>query len=314
MRFASMTRNLKRATVLLILTGAAQSAAGAAAIVTVEPVSISVTVEPTGRVVPELLEHNFRVFLDQQPQQILKVTQNEPTSIVLLVGTSLMSSYFVNDVTSSMRALLETAPDHHSYALVTFSGTPKVEAVLAPGLDGIRSGLAEIRRSARRETNTHDAVYEALEAMESLPGRRVLIVIGCGLDNFSRHSFDELQRKVESTNVLIYGICTGSDLRSGSGSCCLDDPANQPDLQRGEMLMRMLAKSSGGHLFCPASDSGYGDAIRKTMGTLDRLYTLVLEPAAKQSGGLHKISVEAFLIEGDKRHNLKVRSREKWRF
>jgi len=168
-----------------------------------------------------------------------------------------------------------------------------------------------VEQSAWRRTDTYDAVYRVLEEMETLPGRRVLIFIGFGYDAFSRHTFGELQRKVEATNVPVYGIATGSDLRRETGS---RQEASQPgDLRSGETLVHMLARQSGGRSYCPDCEAGFVDSMRDTMDTLDRQYTVEYRRPADEVAAFQKLRVEAFEIVDDVRTDFRVRAREGWR-
>ena len=88
-----------------------------------------------------------------------------------------------------------------------------MEQSLTREIGRIREAFAGVEQSAWGKTDTYDSIFRVLEAMGSLPGRRVLIFIGVGYDAFSRHTFGELGNKVEVENVQVYGFATGSDLR-----------------------------------------------------------------------------------------------------
>jgi VWFA-related protein len=236
-----------------------------------------------------------------------------PASIVLLVENSLHSWRFLNDVRSAMRGFLKAAPEGkgHSYGLVTYSSKPAVEQTLTTEIERIREAFAGVDRSAWGRTDTYDAVYRVIEEMETLPGRRVLIFVGFGYDAFSRHTFGELQRKIESSNVQVYAIATGSDLRREP---LWRQPTPQPpDLRGGETFVHMLARRSGGRSFCPDCEAGFADSMRDTMETIERQYTIEYRRPAPSPPGFQKLKVDAFVIVDDIRTDYQVRAREGWR-
>ncbi len=275
-------------------------------------VVMEVSVEYRGSGVPGLSARNFRVFEDGEPREVVSAEVAGPASVVLLIENSLHSWRFLNDVRSAMRGFLRTAPEEkgHSYALVTYEREPVVEQSLTREIGRIRAAFAGVEQSAWGRTDTYDSIYRVLEAMRSLPGRRVLIFIGVGYDAFSRHTLGELANQVEAENVQVYGFATGSGPRQNAEQNWTPD---LPDLQQGEMLIRMLAQQSGGRWFCPSCEADYADSMRDTMRTLDRQYTVTYERPAPLEPGFHKLKVEAFDLVDDARRDYRVRAREGWR-
>ena len=282
---------------------------------TTDPLNVvlEVTVERGQQAVPGLTARNFRVYENGEPRQVTRAEPAGPASIVLLVENSLHSWRFLNDVRSAMRGFLRAAPEQktHSYALVTYTGRPIVEQTLTKEIDRIRTAFVDAQQSAWGRTDTYDALYRVIEEVERLPGRRVLIFVGFGYDAFSRHTFGELQQKLEAANLQVYGFATGSDLRREPRRGV--EAAQPADLRDGEMLVRMLAGRSGGKWFCPGCEADFIDSMRETMDTLDRQYTVEYRRPATPKVGFHKLKVEAFRLNDDVRTDFRVRAREGWR-
>jgi VWFA-related protein len=276
-------------------------------------VVVDITVEHRGEGVSGLTAENFLVREDGVEREVVSAAPAGPASIVLLVENSLHSWRYLNDVRSAMRGFLKAAPEGkgHSYALVTYERRPMDEQSLTQELARIRAEFKSVEQSAWGQTDTYDSIARTLEAMRPLPGRRVLIFIGVGYDLFSRHTFGELAEKVEADDVQVYGFATGSEPRElsklGVGA------ANMPDLEQGEMLLRMLAQRSGGKWFCPSCEADYLDSMRDTMNTLDRQYTVVYQRPEPLGAGFHKLKVEAFTTVDGVRRNFQVRARDGWR-
>ena len=276
-------------------------------------VTLEVTVAHDRQGVPGLTARNFRVYENGEPREVTRAEPAGPASIVLLVENSLHSWRVLNDVRSAMRGFLSAAPAEkgHSYALVTYTGRPVVEQTLTKEIDRIRAAFVDAQQSAWGRTDTYDALHRVLEEVEGLPGRRVLIFVGFGYDAFSRHTFGELQQRLEATNVQVYGFATGSDLRREPSRFA--ETSQPSDLRDGEMLVRMLAGRSGGKWFCPGCEADFVDSMRETMETLDRQYTLEYQRPAAAEPGFQKLKVEAFRLVDDVRTDFRVRARDGWR-
>jgi len=291
---------------------AALQPGGAAVLGEPQTATLYVTVEDRSSAARELAPRNFRVSEDGVAQKVVRAEPAGPANVVLLVENNLMSWRFLNDVHSAMRGFLQAAPQRHSYALVTYSRNVNVEAGLTPDIEKIGAAYAGLRHTAYADADTLDAIYRVAGKLEELPGRRVIILVGSGLDTFSRHTPGQLRRRLEAANVLVYGIATGSDMRQESP--IYPEPGFQADPLRSEMLMRMLATTTGGRMYCPSCEAEYADAMRDIMAALDGQYEVVYERASPPAPGFHKVKVEAFRQEGGKQRTVRVTAREGWRF
>jgi len=91
----------------------------------------------------------------------------------------------------------------------------------------LTQAYAQLGPPTWNETDTYDAVFSMLDKTSRLPGRRVLIVAGSGLDSFSGHTLDDVEKKLESADVTVYAIGLGSVLRgaySRRRRLVLEDP------------------------------------------------------------------------------------------
>jgi VWFA-related protein len=171
----------------------------------------------------------------------------------------------------------------------------------------ISAALSDLSPPLWSEVNTYDAVYEVVDRMASQSGRRVLILIGSGFDTFSAHTLDDVKRKVESTNVIVYAVGAGSQLRSRYEP--YQGAAGRMSLLQAEAFLQMLAKKSGGQAWFPRFEAALPDVMKGIMQSLAFHYRLVYEPADASDGKFRKIKVEAFQIVDDQRRDFKVRVR-----
>src|SRR5437763_15107986 len=73
--------------------------------------------------------------------------------------------------------------------------------------------------SMSRETNLFDALYDTLDRLETVEGRKYIILVSSGRDTFSKRTLDQILKKVQaSKEIEIYSIGTGQALRNWADS------------------------------------------------------------------------------------------------
>lgn len=277
-----------------------------------EPVSIYVTVEQGDKLIRGLTHQDFRLFQDGSPRQFQLEPPERPISIALLIEFSRASGLYFNDIHAAVSAFLKSAPQGDWIALAVFSKDLEIPVDFTKERGELEDGLAGLGSPKWSEIDTYDAVYGMLEKMRALKGRRVLILIGSGLNTMSKHHLDQVRRMAQSSNVTIYSAGAGSLLR-GHYSARLSS-AQQMHLTQAESFMRMLADETGGEAWFPRFESAYAGVVQGVLQSIDSQYRLVYSPQIPQDNKFHKIKVEAFRVQNDKRQNFKVRARAGWRF
>lgn len=274
--------------------------------------SLYVTVEDGDKIIGGLTEQNFRLTEQDRPRPFRLAQPETPSTIALLVEYSRSSWFYYNDIISAMQGFLNVAPDGNWYALATFSHNLQIDVDFTKQKGKVASAFSELGQPAWNEVDTYDAVYQMLAKMERLPGRRILIVIGSGFDSFSSHTLGDVEKKIESANVLVYGIGAGSMLR-GEYEPYLGSSARM-DLLRAEAFLRVLADKSGGQAWFPRFEAAFPSVFQGVMQMLQFQYKIMYESQMPSDGKFHTIKVEAFQVADDRRHDYKVRVREGWRF
>jgi Ca-activated chloride channel family protein len=296
-------------TLLVALAAAALVLGGAASGSAQSPrsgeISLYVTVEHDGKLVTGLKEENFRLREDGYGRKF-RLAEAEPATIVLLVEHGRRSLPYWRDIERAVEGFAGAAPAGHRYLLATFAQRVEVSEPLADG----KAVLNEFRNRGRpivNEVSVYDAVIAMLERLEKEPGRRVLVVVASGMDSFSRHTMDQVERKVEETNAVIYATGVGSALRGRlepwvRGSARIG-------LLQGQAFLQLLAQRSGGQAWFPQFEGGFVSAMQGAMQNLEHHYRLVFQP--QPENGRSRIEVEAFrFVAEDKREDFHVRVRD----
>jgi Ca-activated chloride channel homolog len=279
---------------------------------TAQPVSLYVNVVDGDKLIGGLRQQNFRLFEDGQSRDFRLAEPEQPVSVALLVEYSQGSRLYFGDIQTAVHGFVKEAPEGNWYALATFSKDTEVHVDFTKLGGRLLEAFSDLGQPMWNEVNTHDAVYEVLDVLGRLPGRRVLILVGSGLDTFSERTLDQVRKKMQATNVTVYGVAAGSEFR-GTYQAYLNSSA-QISLLHAESYMRMLATESGGEAWFPRFVSAYRGVMKAIVQDLAFQYRLVYTPQVARDGKFHKIAVEAFQVVNDKRRHFKVLTRSGWRF
>lgn len=277
-----------------------------------EPVSLYVTVVKDDKLIGGLGQSNFRLYEDGQPREFRLAEPETPASIALLAEYSRSSSLYFEDIQSAIQGFLEEVPEGNWYAFASFSSRTEINVDFTKLSGRIGEAFSDLGQPMSSEVNTYDAVYELLDAMSRLPGRRILILVGSGLDTFSERNLNHIRDKLRSTNVTVYAVGAGSPLR-GSYRPYLDTSSYMRLLQ-AQSFLQLLANESGGEAWFPSFQSAFPDVMRGIVQDITLQYRLVYVPKVSRDAKFHKIRVEAFQIVDDKRQDFKVLARSGWQF
>lgn len=213
--------------------------------------SLYVNVGKNGAFVTGLNQGNFRLYENDRALPFWLSAPEAPASIALPVEYSLSSVLYLEEIEATVHEFLKHAPEHNQYALATYDRDMVIRADFTKQIGELRKAFARISIPMSNEISTYDAIYEMLDKVGRSPGRRILIVVGSGVDTSSEHSLDDVRKKIEAGNVTVFAVGLSSLLRA------MLDPylegSGRLTLIRAQSFLKMLADKSGG--FCVVSGS-----------------------------------------------------------
>jgi VWFA-related protein len=274
--------------------------------------SLYFTVEDGDKLITGLSEKNFRLYEDGHPVPFRLAEPETPILVTLLVEHSQASGLYLNDIETALRHFMDVAPEGNWYSLATFSQELQIHVDFTRLKGEILAAYGGLGQPFWGEVNTYDAVFEILDKLSLLPGRKVLIVIGSGLNTLSAHSLGEVQKKAEATSATVFALGAGSLLR-GQFDPYLDASARM-ELVHAEAFFNMLAKKTGGQAFFPRFETAYLNIAKGVVTTLQLQYRILYESRVRPDNKFHRLKLEAFQIIDDKRRDFTVRVREGWRW
>jgi VWFA-related protein len=311
----------------------------------------------TGQPTLQLRQGNFAVFVDGVKKDITNfATPEAPITVTLVVeysktsealgyyGSSGMdrgqdevirpAAMFLSQFITSQDYVSVIAYDMRPTPLTDFTNNPqRIQQVIS---------LLLRNTPAFRESNLFDALKLTLvggradsvvledskeskseyAGMVAVPGgrRRAVLLVGSGLDTFSKINMDQARKIVQNAGIPIYIVGTGQifvkkygdTMDPGRGSNIGGIPIDRMTFLQADNTMKTFAKESGGSFF-PVTFPGEIPAVLGSINAMLRSqYSLGFKPDDVADGKSHKIVVKVD-VDGDGQYDDKayvVKARE----
>jgi len=234
-----------------------------------------------GSHVDNLGQEAFAIYEDGRPQQIALFTNEDAPATVGLIVDSSISMWPIRDlVIAGAVGFAQAGNPSDEVFGVAFN--EDWWAVLPPSApftsdaEVLRQRLSEAIQP-RGRTGLFDAIAAGLSYAErGSHARKVLVLISDGGDNASELSFDDIVRRTQSSNAVIYAVV-------------IADPLDRE--ARPEVLKR-LARASGGEVFTPRTADQIKDVLKHIAHDIRHSYTLGYVPS-RSDGQYHRLRVVA---------------------
>ncbi len=266
-----------------------------------------------GQFIPGLKAENFRVLEDGVPQTISGFDQakNAPITAVLLTEFAATNYYFVYDAMNASYTFANSLKPDDWVAVMYYDMKPHILVDFTQDKRQVFGALRELSIPTWRETNLFDALYDAVDRLDRLQGRKYIILISSGRDTFSKLNYDHVLKQLKETrNITIFAIGTGQYVRQFTDcprtgidviNRCSDV---RLDYLQADNQMNTIAHMTGGQAFFPRFQAAFPEVFADIAQSIRNQYVLAYHPSnAKQDGSYRKIKVELTDGEG---HPLKV--------
>ena len=233
--------------------------------VQVNEVIVPVTVtDEKGRFVADLDQKDFEIYEEGRPQKIKFFTRerNQPVVIGFLLDLS-------NTARLQWKTFQEASEDLVTHLL---PGDPKYSGYLisyateAELLVNTTSDSEKILEKIRRTkpgggAALYDAIYTACTRRDLVKGepiepRRVIVIVGDGHDNASKHTLEEVLELAQRNLVTIYGVSTVAYGFTAEGERNLLRLCNETG-GRVEYPLQGVYKDVAGYLSTPSDEGNY---------------------------------------------------------
>jgi len=232
------------------------------------------------RPVADLTEGTFEVYEDGEPQK-LKLFRREdvPVSLGILVDNSgSMRDKRLKVNAAAVDFVKASNPDDEVF-IVNFNDeayldTPDFTSEIARLQDALQ------RVDARSGTALYDAVGYSLYHMlkKAKWDKKVLLVISDGEDNASRATLEQVVRRLQETDVVLFavGLLSEQDRRSA---------------RRAQRAIRSMAEATGGAAYFPNEVDEVHAVTQQVAHDIRNQYILGYTPSETKAPGYRQVKV-----------------------
>ncbi|MFQ5928021.1 MAG: VWA domain-containing protein, partial [Terriglobia bacterium] len=272
---------------------------------------------------PNLQKENFRILQDGVEQSLASFAPSEaPLTTVLLLETTPRYWRAYYDSLDATYLFLNRLRKDDWIALVGFNLKPEILVDFTRNKRKVAEALRRLQiMYGFREASTFDALLDTLDRLKEVEGKRSIVLVGTGLNSFSKHSWDETLLRVRETEsgVTIFALGMSWNLLmlyeryEALGARGLE--IRRMDLQVARAQLTELAKQTGGRAYFPRFRGQIPRMYEEIAAMLRNQYTLAYQPRDfKRDGKYHKIKIELVAADGsplkfvdEKGKRLKVR-------
>jgi len=268
-----------------------------------------------GGAVVDLDGEDFELREDGAPQEIVYFNREfadkpTPSSVLLLLDTSSsMKGDAILEASKAAMQFVRRIPNEAEVALIVFDHSTRIVCPFTTDRAKLETGLANL--GARGGTALYDALGEALRSFDSAGHqRKILVLLSDGKDLDSRAKFSEIDRRFESSPIVVYAIGYYSESERRlylTGERHYKEPAFEENLNPAWVLER-LALLSGGLVLFPTQEQELSPFFQEIAQDLRHQYVLGYLPSLA-AGKPRFRPIEVRLRDSARRGAVEVRAR-----
>lgn len=263
-------------------------------------VDVNVIAEKTHQFIPNLQQDNFRVFEDGVPQQIVNFHQvKAPITAVLLLEFAANSYQFIFDMWNAAISFTNQLQPNDYIAVVTYDMHTNILTDFTQNKMLVEQSVQSLQIPTWHETNEFDALYETLDRLTRIDGRKYIILVSSGVDTFSKITLSKTLEKIKETpNVTIFSIATGGAGIMGAGNFA-SGRMNSIGMLQAQNELQSFARMTGGMYFEPRFDSEFPDVFQEINASIRNQYQITYKPSnSKMDGSWRRIQIQLVDQEG----------------
>ena len=262
----------------------------------------------SGQFVPGLKQDNFRVLEDGVPQNVSHFSVSKaPITAVLLVEFASTNYFLMIDALRASYAFADSLKKDDWIAVAYYDMQPHILADFTQDKKAVYGALNQLRIPGFSETNLFDALYDTLDRLDRVEGKKYVILVTTGIDTFSKLTLDKIMKKIKDTkDVTIFPVSVGFILREcfESGRCRgyshgFGIPVQNIDYLQGDNEMRTFAAMTGGRAYFPRFEGELPELFGDISSDIRNQYTISYSPTnSKLDGTYRKLKVQVVAPDG----------------
>jgi VWFA-related protein len=256
-----------------------------------------------GQFVPGLKQENFRISEDGVPQTVTTFNVTKaPITAVLLVEFAATNYVFMIQALQASYTFANTLRKDDWVAVSYYDMQPHILVDFTQDKKAIYGALNQLRIPGFSETNVFDALYDTLDRLDRVEGKKDVILVTTGYDSFSRLTLDQITKKVKNTkNVTIFVVDVGQILRimGGGHNRGAGIHASELDYLQADNEMRNFAAMTGGRAYFPRFEGELPELFGDISNDIRNQYSISYHPTnTKLDGTYRKLKVQVVSPDG----------------
>jgi VWFA-related protein len=270
-----------------------------------------------GQTIPGLKAENFKILEDGVPQKMTSFNRTEaPMTAVLLIEFAsspmfreLRQYYYLYDALNAAYTFAGGLKKNDYVAVVSYDMKPTILVDFTQDKRAIMGALNTLRIPGFSERNLFDALFDTLDRLDRIEGKKYIILVSSGADTFSKLNYDQILKKVKSTrDTTIYAVSIGWYYREMMDSYGMASGAREVGWAQNDNQLNTFAKLTGGRAYFPRFEGELPEIFNQISADIRNQYTIAYHPTnTKLDGTYRKIKVELQAPDGGP---LKVRDQK----
>ena len=177
--------------------------------VDVDVVQVTATVsDGRGKFVPNIPQSAFHVFEDGRPQTLSHfASEDVPLELIAAIDISGSMAPAMPKVKIAVKEFLRDVPPQDQVTLLGFNDN--IFTLTRKTTDAAERMKAVDRLAPWGSTALYDVVLRGVEMLGRQPGRKALIIFTDGEDQGSHATINDVERRLQSSDVTLYMIAQG---------------------------------------------------------------------------------------------------------
>jgi VWFA-related protein len=261
----------------------------------------------SGQFVPNLKQDNFRLYEDGAPQSISSFTVSKaPITAVLLVEFASTNYAFMIQALQASYSFANTLQKDDWIAVSYYDMQPHLLVDFTQDKKAVYGALNQLRIPGFSETNLFDALYDTLDRLDRVQGKKYIILVTTGVDTFSKLTLDKITKKIKDTkDVTIFPVSVGwiiremYEARGRAAPHGMGIPVSNMDYLQADNEMRTFAAMTGGRAYFPRFEGEMPELFHDISTDIRNQYSITYRPTNdKLDGTYRKLKVQVVAPDG----------------